>query len=136
MKQSKSNNIGNIIKEDLSDKFSPLCAQPLDSIPEIYSDALDFAIDNNDIKNIAISGTYCSGKSTIWNTYVENKNKTRNRNRIIQVQLGSYAKNDLSPNNASNCQNTLNENRIEQQIINQIIAQVKISRIPLYDYGL
>ena len=136
MKQSKSNNIGNMIKGDLSDKFSPLCAQPLDSTSEIYRDALDFAIDNNDIKNIAISGTYCSGKSTIWNTYVENRNKNRNRNRIIQVQLGSYAKNDLSPNNASNCQNTLNENRIEQQIINQIIAQVKISRIPLYDYGL
>lgn len=41
---------------------------------QIYIDALDFALSNADIKNIAITGIYGSGKSTIWNTYVHEKN--------------------------------------------------------------
>ena len=60
----------NKIKDNSMNNFNPLCAQPLDYNPEIYKNALNFALGDDDIKNIAISGAYCSGKSTIWNTYI------------------------------------------------------------------
>lgn len=39
----------------------------------IYTEALDFAFNNKEIRNIAITGVYGAGKSTVWKTYIENK---------------------------------------------------------------
>ena len=35
----------------------------------IYEDAIQFALDNDDIKNVAISGIYGAGKSSIVASY-------------------------------------------------------------------
>lgn len=126
----------NKIKDNSMNNFNPLCAQPLDYNPEIYKSVLDFALGDDDVKNIAISGAYCSGKSTIWNTYL----KEAKRDDVITVQLGKYI-DYYSNNNLVNQQKKQNtsdeneiENRVERQIINQILAQVKPNKIPLYEH--
>lgn len=45
--------------------------------------------DNKDIKNIAITGIYGAGKSTVWKSYAAKK-KLKN---IIAVSLGKYEDN-------------------------------------------
>jgi len=130
----------NKIKDNSTNNFNPLYAQPLDYSPEIYKSALDFALGNDDVKNIAISGAYCSGKSTIWNTYL--KEGSDEIGDVITVQLGKYVDyHSYSNNNLVNQQNKQNtsgeneiENRVERQIINQILAQVKPNKIPLYEH--
>lgn len=67
-------------------KFYSLTPEVLDKNEEAYTEALDFAFSNDNIKNIAITGIYGSGKSTVWNTYV----KEKEWDNIITVSLGKY----------------------------------------------
>ena len=152
-------------------KFNALTPEVLEEGNKfIYNEALDFAFDNKDIKNIAITGIYGSGKSTVWNTYVNKSDKLRNKN-IITVSLGKYEDNieeikiksetnenkdnnsdtkdkDIEANNKDTEANNKgteydkirenildNENRVERQIINQILSQINPKDIPLSKYG-
>ena len=56
-------------------KFNALTPEVLNENKKIYTEALDFAFSNKDIKNVAITGIHGSGKTTVWNTYVKEKNK-------------------------------------------------------------
>lgn len=131
-------------------KFNALTPEVLEEgNKSIYNEALDFAFDNKDIKNIAITGIYGSGKSTVWNTYVNKSDKLRNKN-IITVSLGKYEDTVEEINTKSEESETKdkdteynkigehildNENRVERQIINQILSQIKSKDIPLSKYG-
>ena len=54
----------------------------------VYCDALKYAIDNTEIKNIAITGNYGSGKSSVIKTFFEKmENKKYNP---IYVSLAAY----------------------------------------------
>ena len=124
-------NIENI--EDI--KFESLTPKILNKNNPIYTRALDFAFDDDSIKNIAITGVYGSGKSTIWNTYV----KEKNLKNIITVSLGKYEdecvkskyNNDgkVDNNSCSTKVDNEQENRIERQIINQIVSQIDSKKI-------
>ena len=72
--------------EKEKNKFYSLTPEILSENKEIYTEALDFAFSNSDIKNIAITGIYGSGKSTVWNTYVHHKGLRD----LITVSLGEY----------------------------------------------
>ena len=72
--------------EKMVNKFNALTPKVLVTSKQVYSEALDFAFGNKDIKNIAITGVYGAGKSTVWNTYVNH----RTLNGIITVSLGQY----------------------------------------------
>lgn len=131
-------------------KFNSLTPKVLeDGNKSIYNEALDFAFSNKDIKNIAITGIYGSGKSTVWNTYVNKSDKLRNKN-IITVSLGKYEDNIEKINTKSEESESKdkdneyekigedildNENRVERQIINQILSQINAKDIPLSKYG-
>lgn len=137
--------------EKRKEKFYSLTPEVLEENKKIYTEALDFAFSNSDIKNIAITGIYGAGKSTVWNTYVE-QNKLDN---IITVSLGkyeddlfaNYINEDIEVNSQENSDILENEkqeinkeetdnnsNRIERQIINQILSQIKSKNIPLSKY--
>lgn len=137
--------------ENQNEKFYSLTPEVLDENKKIYTEALDFAFSDSDIKNIAITGIYGAGKSTVWKTYVE-KNKL---DKIITVSLGKY-EDDLFDNyineyiEVNHQENSdisekekkkineeepdINRNRIERQIINQILSQIKSENIPLSKY--
>lgn len=121
-------------------KFYSLTPEVLDKNEEVYTEALDFAFSNDNIKNIAITGIYGSGKSTVWNTYV----KEKEWDNIITVSLGKYEDNYSSNSreasvNSESYQDKeevdVDSNRVERQIINQILSQVDSKKTPLSKYG-
>ena len=57
---------------------------------EIYFDRLDWALKESDITNIAIMGTYASGKSSIIKSYLRKVPKER----FINISLAYFNKND------------------------------------------
>lgn len=113
-------NSNNTIRNTQFMSLSPTIVEKLD---KVYLDALDFVIENENIKNAAISGHYGSGKSSIWQTY---KNM-RKINNVIYISLGDYCQGDEEGNSIS---------RIEKQILTQILTQVNQKDIPLSKYKL
>ena len=121
-------------------KFESLTPKILNKNNPIYTRALDFAFADDSIKNIAITGVYGSGKSTIGNTYV----KEKNLKNIITVSLGKYEdecgesryNNDgkVENNSCSIKVDNEKENRIERQIINQIVSQIDSKKISKSKY--
>lgn len=116
-------------------KFNSLTPNVLEDNEPIYNDAINYALNNDDIKNIAITGIYGAGKSTVWKTYVNNNNLSN----IINVSLGKYedlcnSASKTDSNNNENISDNQYHNRMERQLINQISSQIKISKIPLSKY--
>lgn len=109
--------------------FNSLSPTKLEKINPIYKKALDFAFSNDDIKNIAITGIYGAGKSTVWNSYVDQSGK---RN-IITASLGAY--NNIFNDDSNEKNETFEVNRIERQLINQILAQINPNSIPLSKFA-
>lgn len=107
-----------------NNKFNALTPEILEENKSIYTEALDYAFSNDDIKNIAITGIYGAGKSSVWKTYVNKKNI----NNCITVSLGKYDDTEFEGNNIGF------ENSLERRLINQILAQIKASDIPLSKY--
>lgn len=104
-------------------QFMSLSPTIVEKLDKVYLDALDFVIENENIKNAAISGHYGAGKSSIWQTY---KNM-RKINNVIYISLGDYCQGDEEGNSIS---------RIEKQILTQILTQVNQKDIPLSKYKL
>lgn len=115
--------------EEQKNKFNSLGPVDLGDNEQVYTEALNYAISNDEIKNIAITGTYASGKSSVWETF---KNyKKFDVKDVLTVSLGNYE------NTNGNSENKVKEidNRVERQIINQILSQINASDIPLSKYS-
>jgi hypothetical protein len=118
-----NNNLKNSNDNIRNNQFMSLSPTVVEKLDKVYVNALDFVIENENIKNAAISGHYGSGKSSIWQTY---KNM-RNINNVIYISLGDYCQGDEEGNSIS---------RIEKQILTQILTQVNQKDIPLSKYKL
>lgn len=127
--------------------FFSLCPSILENNEEYksYYEALDYAFDNNDIKNIAITGIYGAGKSTVWKSYAKEK-KLKN---IVTITLGQYeradyatfesqleSKVDSEKDRNYGISELEQENRIERKLIHQIISQIPIEDTPLSKYKI
>ncbi|EKU17550.1 hypothetical protein D593_0733 [Streptococcus intermedius BA1] len=145
-----------MMEDTKHNKFNALTPEVLKENKQIYTEALDYVFSNNDVKNIAITGIYGAGKSTVWNTYVHQKGLSN----VITVSLGKYKNNindddilkEVSVTKFANSetdsaedrlrnenQRTVDiddDNRVERQIINQILSQIESKKIPLSKYGL
>ncbi|MBR1762096.1 MAG: hypothetical protein IJ731_01855 [Eubacterium sp.] len=86
-------------------------------------DALDYVFNEDDINNIAISGAYGSGKSSLIETY----KKSDNNNKYLTVSLAHFE-------NAENSENI--ESVLERKIINQLVHKVPAEKIPLTNFKL
>lgn len=88
----------------------------------IYKNALDFVFENSDIKNVAISGAYSAGKSSI----VESYKKLNPDTKFMHISLSFFqpgSDSDRQPNEQS-------ENVLEGKILNQLIHQIEPTQIP------
>ena len=86
---------------------------------EVYNEALDFAFSSPDIKNIAISGAYGAGKSSVLASY----KKTHQDKKFIHISLAHFA--DDTKNDEDK-----NESVLEGKILNQLIHQIPPQNIP------
>lgn len=119
--------------EEQKNIFNSLGPVNLGKNEQVYTEALNYAISNDEIKNIAITGTYASGKSSVWETF-KNYKKFGVKD-VLTVSLGNYENTNGKIN--ENSENKVKEidNRVEKQIINQILSQINASDIPLSKYS-
>lgn len=103
------------IKNHVFEKLTPV----LDSELGVYEEAIDFAFKNEDVKNIAVSGAYGAGKSSVIETY---KNKHREK-KFVHISLAHF-------NDSSESKESTKESVLEGKILNQLIHQIPSWKIP------
>ncbi|WP_031480710.1 YobI family P-loop NTPase [Maridesulfovibrio frigidus] len=79
-----------------------------------YSKALTFALNESDIKNIALTGPYSSGKSSVIKTF---EKKCGKRYKILNISLASFKDEKAKENGYDKGQSHLIEKSILQQMI-------------------
>lgn len=91
-----------------------------------YITAIDYAYKNSEIKNIAITGPYGSGKSSLWKTY--SSMEKFEKDDVIEVSLPDF---EESGSNDGEFKSS-----VERQIINQIIYQINPDKVKGSKYSI
>lgn len=101
----------------------------------VYEDAIDFVFENSDIKNVAISGAYSSGKSSILESY-----KAKHTDKcFVHLSLAHFQTSEKESIESSNNDQTstkasepkvIKESVLEGKILNQLIHQIPADKIP------
>ncbi len=102
----------------------------LDVDKQVYLDALEWALENKENKNIAITGAYGAGKSSIINTYI---NRNCKESEVLKIAISTFKKESLNSeinNNHIDEKSPLLENVLEQQILQQMIHKINPNKIP------
>lgn len=95
---------------------------PIDNMDlDVYEDAIDYVFDNSDVKNVAISGAYSAGKSSVLASY-EKKHSDIN---FLHISLAHFQ----SPNEKEEGPE-VKESVLERKILNQLIHQIPSEKIP------
>lgn len=90
-----------------------------DSDISVYESAIDFVFENDDVKNIAISGAYGAGKSSVLATYkAENTNK-----KFLHISLTHFHEAKDENIATEPVKNSVLEGKILNQLIHQILAK-------------
>ena len=106
---------------------------------EEYIRALHWAIKNKEVKNIALSGPYGSGKSSVIKTYLEKYPKTK----YLSISLAAFSTPTKSVNGEDDKTSSLaddwtlddvDENVIEEGILKQLFYRVDVGKIPQSRY--
>ena len=90
----------------------------------IYENALDFIFENPDIKNVAITGAYGAGKSSIIESYKKSNPKLKS----INISLAHFQ--------STGKENDISESVLEGKILNQLIHQIPASQIPQTNFKI
>lgn len=101
---------------------------PADDIDlTVYEDAFDYIFHNADIKNVAISGPYGAGKSSILETYKKN-HLDKNFLHISLAHFENELYNNTAPNDSQSKESI--EAILEGKILNQLLQQIDEKSIP------
>lgn len=89
----------------------------------VYEEAINFVFHNSDIKNVAISGPYSAGKSSVLESY---KAKHTDHS-FVHLSLAHFR----TPEQESTEQeSSVKESILEGKILNQLIHQIPSEKIP------
>lgn len=126
-------------KKYVYQKFTPYTDVDLQS----YKDAFDYVFAHEDIRNVAISGTYGSGKSSLIESLKkELQNPESNLSiegskykKFLHISLAHfhYSQNETSVSHQSNSNQSDGFNELsilESKILNQLIHQIPAEQIP------
>ncbi|MCG7565154.1 ATP-binding protein [Pseudoalteromonas sp. CnMc7-15] len=107
------------ISQNTNSKFVDLA--PTDEADEqgIYSSAIQFAIDNEKVMNIALTGPYGSGKSSIIQSFLKKYSKP-----VLRISLAAFVSETEQPNKAE-------RQEIERSILQQMLYGADANRLPL-----
>lgn len=94
----------------------------------VYEEAINFVFKNDDIKNVAITGSYSSGKSSVLETY---KYKHSDK-RFIHLSLTHFRTPDQEKLEKEDI--PVKESVLEGKILNQLIHQIPAKNIPQTDF--
>lgn len=94
---------------------------PTDNVDlDVYEDAINYIFENPDVKNIAISGAYSAGKSSVLASY----KKKYGDIRFLHISLAHFK----SPEQEEETE--VKESILEGKILNQLIHQIPSDKIP------
>lgn len=102
-----------------------------------YEEAINFAIQNDDITNIAITGGYGTGKSSVLNSYIEMLKKNDayiegdsvyHSKAFMHINLGSFSNEQESDSENEGKKEVIE--KLEEKIISQILHQVEKKKVP------
>lgn len=100
-----------------------------DVLAHTYSEALEEALTNPDVKNIAITGGYGAGKSSFIKTFERSKPQWK----FLDISLATFPSNPNTNTDANTNTPPSNEKilaNIEKSILEQIFYRVNPSRLP------
>lgn len=104
---------------------------PIDNADiSVYEEAIDFAFENPDIRNVAISGAYGSGKSSVLATYEKNHADKK----FIHISLAHF-----EPEKEKKTRDDgkhPDESVLEGKILNQLIHQLNEKNIPQTNFRI
>lgn len=105
--------------------LSPLTPQYLEAEHAVYVSALERALENIEVRNIALSGSYGVGKSSILRQLT-----TRLQGRAIEISLSTLAPTARDSDDAVTDQNLTQTNRVQQEIVKQLLYRERSSNTP------
>lgn len=94
-----------------------------------FLDAMKWAIDNNENKNIAITGSYGAGKSSLIDSFIKQEEI---EDKTVKISIATFKKDkiqDATDNKSSDTDIPL-ENILEQQILQQLFYKIEPDKIP------
>ena len=94
---------------------------------KVYEDALNFAFESPDIKNIAISGAYGAGKSSVLASY----KKKHPDKKYMHISLAHFEEETpvCKKNNSG-------ESILEGKVLNQLIHQLSLDDVPQTNFKI
>ncbi|MDF0752718.1 hypothetical protein NLU14_21035 [Marinobacter sp. 71-i] len=92
-----------------------------------YCRALRFAVEHSNIKNIAVTGGYGSGKSSVLNTFERVCGQEYN---FLNISLATFKEPEFSKSKKDKIKNDENRVAVERSILQQLFYSVDQSDIP------
>ncbi len=114
-----------------------------DTTLDIYADAMEYVFENNDIRNIAISGTYGAGKSSMMETY----EKGHSDKKFLHISLAHFEEKEKTEKLFVGEQKEQMKDRevfktasmettLEGKILNQLLHQIDPNYISKTDFRI
>lgn len=94
----------------------------------IYEAAIDFVFKNDDVRNIAISGAYGAGKSSVLASYKTKHSSTK----FLHISLAHFQDTQDEGNSNEPIKNSV----LEGKILNQLIHQIPANKIPQTNFRI
>lgn len=113
---------------------------PIDSIEngDEYIEALNWAFQNKKVKNIALTGPYGAGKSSIIETFLRKNDEDKSalnkiRSSALKISMATFLKGNTATNDP-NGKIQVDADEVEKGILKQLFYKVEPGRIPQSRY--
>lgn len=113
---------------------------PIDSIEngDEYIEALNWAFQNKKVKNIALTGPYGAGKSSIIETFLRKNDEDKSalnkiRSSALKISMATFLKGNTATNDP-NGKIRVDADEVEKGILKQLFYKVEPGRIPQSRY--
>lgn len=91
-----------------------------------YKEAFKFALSNSEVKNVAVTGSYGAGKSSVMETF--KKTEEGKKYSYLHISLAHFEKTNASDGKPPTEEQL--EHQLEGKIINQLVHKIPIEKIP------
>lgn len=119
---------------------------PIDNIEngDKYIEALNWAFQNKKVKNIALTGPYGAGKSSVIETFLAQDDEKNNkgipfrantiRNKSLKISMATFFKGKVLENDESGEKIEVDADEVEKGILKQLFYKVEPGKIPQSRY--
>ncbi|MFJ7661231.1 hypothetical protein ACIQXW_02410 [Lysinibacillus sp. NPDC097162] len=103
----------------------------MDENKKTFIEALKWATSNPDNKNIAITGTYGAGKSSLIETFIKEE---KLENETVKISIATFNQETINDAPKPVDSEVPIENILEQQILQQLFYKIEPNKIPLSQF--